>query len=93
MTDVIQNRCLFFSCQPAAIITHCTNMRQYDVYELNISTIVEISDESFMRTHFTITTNHTFRNTRRCKEVKEERAQSGKRKSEGLDFLCCLKRR
>ena len=42
----------FSSCQPAAIIiTHCTNMRQYDVCELNISTIVEISDQSFMRTH------------------------------------------
>ncbi len=26
-------------------------MRQYDVCELNISTIVEISDESFMRAH------------------------------------------
>lgn len=50
MIDVIQNRCCF-SCQPAAIITHCTNMRQYDVYELKISTIVEISDESFMHTH------------------------------------------
>lgn len=51
MIDVKQNKCFFPPCQPAAIITHCTNMRQYDVYELNISTIVEISDRSFMRAH------------------------------------------
>lgn len=76
MIDKIQNKCCFFSsCQPAAIITYCTNMRQYDVYELNISTIVEISDRSFILTH--LQSKHTCRNTHRCKEMKEERRKAG----------------
>lgn len=81
------------SQQPSSLHT-VKNMRQYDVCELNISTIVEISDQSFMPSHLNnrkTNLDNTSAGAGKGNE-KRKKAQSRKRKSEGLDFLWCLRR-
>lgn len=58
MIDVIQNKCFFLPANQQPSLTYCTNMRQYDVYELNISTMVEISEQSIIHALHTHNKSH-----------------------------------